>query len=39
MAPLLKMAPAIARLPFIEPLWLWQQKPLRFGVTDVRLEV
>lgn len=39
MAPLLKLAPAIARLPFIEPLWLWQQKPLRFGVTDVRLEV
>ena len=39
MAPMLKIAPAIARLPFIEPLWLWQQKPLRFGVTDVRLEV
>jgi hypothetical protein len=39
MAPMLKIAPAIARLPWIEPLWLWPQKPLRFGVTQVRLEV
>ncbi len=39
MAPMLKIAPFIARLPWIEPIWLWQQKPLRFGVTDVRLEV
>ena len=39
MAPLLKLAPTLARFPWIEPLWLWQQKPLRFGVTDVRLEV
>ena len=36
---MLKLAPAIARLPWIEPLWLWQQKPLRFGVTEVRVEV
>ena len=39
MAPMLKLAPYIARLPFMEALWLWQQKPLRFGVKDVRVEV
>jgi len=39
MAPMLKLAPAIGRLPGIEKLFLWQQKPLRFGVTKVELEV
>jgi hypothetical protein len=39
MAPMLKLAPLISRMPWIEPLWQWQQKPLRFGVTQVRLDV
>jgi 2-polyprenyl-6-methoxyphenol hydroxylase-like FAD-dependent oxidoreductase len=39
MTPMLKLAPAIGRLPGIEKMFLWQQKPLRFGVTKVRLEV
>ena len=39
MGPLLKLAPAIGRLPGIEKMFLWQQKPLRFGVTKVQLEV
>ena len=39
MAPLLKLAPVIGRLPGIEKMFLWQQKPLRFGVTEVHLDV
>ena len=39
MAPLLKLAPAVGRLPGIEKMFLWQQKPLRFGVTEVQLKV
>ncbi len=39
MRPMLRLAPAIARLPFIEPMWFWQQKPMRFGVTEVELQV
>ena len=39
MAPLLKLAPVIGRLPGIEKMFLWQQKPLRFGITKVELKV
>ena len=37
MQPLLKLAPLLARTQFVEWSWLRQQRPLRFGVTQVRL--
>ena len=39
MAPLLGIAPLIARSAWVGPLWLRQQRPLRFGITEVRLRV
>ena len=37
MQPLLKLAPLLARTQFVQWSWLRQQRPLRFGVTQVRL--
>ena len=39
MAPLLRIAPLIARRAWVGPLWLRQQRRLRFGITEVRLRV
>ena len=39
MAPMLKLAPLIAKSAWVGPLWLKQQHPLRFGITEVRLRV
>ena len=39
MAPMLKLAPIFARASWFGPMWLRQQKPLRFGTTSVRLRV
>jgi 2-polyprenyl-6-methoxyphenol hydroxylase-like FAD-dependent oxidoreductase len=38
-APLLRVAPLLTRAPWFPALWLRQQRPLRFGVTEVRLHV
>ncbi len=39
MAPLLRIAPLFTRARWFPALWLRQQRPLRFGVTEVRLRV
>ncbi len=39
MAPLLKLAPLVARAGFVQKTWLRQQHELRFGVTEVQLTV
>ena len=39
MAPLLKLAPLMAKASWFGPMWLRQQHPLRFGSTEVRLRV
>jgi hypothetical protein len=39
MAPMLGLAPKVAKLPWIAPLWLYPQRHLRFGVTEVKLQV
>ncbi len=39
MNPLLRIAPLVARSRWVGPLWLHQQRRLRFGVTDVRLDL
>lgn len=43
MAPLLKLIPALTRSPaiqgWIQRSWLRQQRPLRMGISEVRLEV
>jgi 2-polyprenyl-6-methoxyphenol hydroxylase-like FAD-dependent oxidoreductase len=39
MAPLLRLAPLFTRTAWFPRLWLRQQRPLRFGVTEVRLRV
>ena len=38
MLPLLKLAPLLARTRFVQWSWLRQQRPLRFGVTEVQLQ-
>ena len=37
MQPLLKLAPLLARTQFVQWSWLRQQRPLRFGITQVKL--
>lgn len=39
MAPLLRIAPLFTRARWFPALWLRQQRPLRFGITEVRLQV
>lgn len=39
MAPMLKIAPLLAKASWFGPIWLRQQHPLRFGTTEVRLQV
>lgn len=39
MAPLLRIAPLLTRARWFPAVWLRQQRPLRYGVADVRLQV
>jgi hypothetical protein len=39
MKPLLRIAPALTSRAWVQRAWLRQQRPLRFGVTEVSLGV